>query len=89
MKLKYNFVVRAVGGKSVAVAVGKDNALFNGMIKLNSSAEFLFKILNERDASEEGLVLALTEKYDISEECARETVAKFVENLRNGGLLEE
>jgi hypothetical protein len=47
MKLKYRFIVRNVGGKLVAVAVGTDNEKFNGMVKLNANGEMIFKMLNE------------------------------------------
>ena len=47
MKLKYKFIVQNVSGKPVAVAVGKDNERFNGMITLNDSGAEIFKLLNE------------------------------------------
>ena len=56
MKLKYQFVVSKFGGKPVAVAVGRDNACFNGMIKLNDGGEVLFKLLNEGDITQEELL---------------------------------
>ena len=45
MKLKYKFVVREIDGTHVAVAVGKDNEKFNGMIKLNKSGAVIFNLL--------------------------------------------
>lgn len=88
MKLKYNFVVRPVGERMVAVAVGADNAKFNGMINLNETGEFLFGLLkNDTNLSE--IVSALTSKYDISEEDAAIAAENFILKLKEGGLLTE
>ncbi len=89
MKLKYNFVIRNVGTQTVAVAVGRDNALFNGMIKLNQTAEVVFGMLNKGDVSQEELVCALTEKYDIDKAHAEESVDRLIAQLRANELLEE
>lgn len=88
MKLKYNFVVRDVGGSPVAVAVGKDNAKFNGMIKLNASGEFIFKMLCE-DTTVDEIVFALLEKYDIIVEVAQQTVVEYIDNFRKNNLITE
>ena len=89
MKLKYKFVIRKVGGKPVAVAVGKDNELFNGMIKLNESGEFIFGMLNNGNVSAEDIVSALAEEYAIDLEVSRNTVTEFINYLEQNGLMEE
>ncbi len=89
MKLRYQFVIRAVGGSAVAVAVGKDNELFNGMVRLNTTGEFIFKILNERNATQAEILSAVAEKYNIPEAEASEKVLAFIDTLRSNGLLEE
>lgn len=89
MKLKYKFVVRQVGGRPVAVAVGKDNAHFNGMIKLNESGEFIFKMLNSGEVSQEEIISALIKEYEINQELAQNTVMEFSEYLKQNGLIEE
>ena len=88
MKLKYKFVVRDVGGSPVAVAVGTDNEKFNGMIKLNESGEFIFKMLFE-DTTLDRIVSALLAKYDITEELAQQTVLKYIDKLRENDLITE
>ena len=88
MKLKYNFVVRQVGDRMVAVAVGADNAKFNGMINLNETGEFIFSLLAE-DTNIEAIVSALTTKYDISEDDAKKATEGFISKLKEGGLLSE
>lgn len=89
MKLKYRFVVRNVQGKPVAVAVGKDNELFNGMIKLNSSGEWIFTTLSNESITQDDLVTRFAAQFVTTEELARPYVLGFLENLRQNGLLEE
>ncbi len=86
MKLKYNFVTRNVAGQAVAIVVGEDSKKFNGMIKLNGSGEFIFKMLG-KDVSEDDIVTAFLGEYDATEEQARDTVKKFIAELDGNGLL--
>lgn len=88
MKLKYKFVVREIDGRAVAVAVGKDNSRFRGMIKLNSTGRFIFEKLFE-DRTAEDIAVALSDEYAVSAEDALAEVTEFADKLRNGGLLEE
>ena len=88
MKIYDGFILREVGGQPVVVAVGAASELFNGMVKLNATGEFLFKELQE-EKSEDDLVKAMTEKYDVDEETARKDVQSFVETLVKPGIIEE
>ena len=88
MRLKYKFIVRNVAGQTVALAVGEDNKHFNGMIKLNSVGEFIFKLL-ENDISYDNIISSLTEKYDVSEEEAKESVSSYLDILRKNDLISE
>lgn len=88
MKLKYNFIVRNVAGQSVALAVGDDNAKFNGMIKLNSVGEFIFKLL-ENDVTEDEILNKITEEYEITAEEAKASVESYLAVLRQNGIIEE
>ena len=89
MRLKYRFIVRNVGGKPVAVAVGQDNKKFSGMIKLNASGEMIFKQLSTADMSQEELLARFAAEFDISEETAKPAVLGFLSQLRENGLLDE
>ncbi len=89
MKLKYNFVVRKVNDRAVAVAVGDDCTKFNGMVKLNPTGEFVFNMLNTGDVSMADIVAAVIEKYDVDEKTATDAVSVYVDSLRKSGLIEE
>ena len=88
MKLRYNFVVRSIDGRPVAVAVGKDNAEFNGMIRLNDTGKFIFDLLSV-DTTEADIVAGLTNNYDVDMSEAESAVKEFLQKLRDNGLLTE
>ena len=88
MKLKYNFVVRNVGGKCMAVAVGEDNARFNGMIKMNATGEFIFTMLKNNTTLEK-IAQAVVEKFGVDENQAKTDAEKFIDTLKKSGIIEE
>lgn len=86
MKLKYRFVTRNVGGNFVAVAVGDDGALFNGMVKLNKTGAFVLEQLKDETTVEE-IADKVAEKYDVTKEQALKDVAQCIESFRASGIL--
>ncbi len=88
MKIKSGFVLHSVGDENVVVAIGKRTAEFRGMIRLNGSGAFLFKLL-EKDTDVASLENALIEHYEITRELATEAVSSFVSQLENAGVLEK
>ena len=89
MKLKYKFMTKEVDGSTIAVAVGLDNNSFHGMIRLNKTGEFIFHMLNEKEVSQDEIVKAMMEKYDISKEMSERMVTEFIKKLQENELLEE
>lgn len=87
MKLKYQFVVRKVAGNAVAVAVGDRAEEFNGMIKLNPTAEFIFEKLNSGGFSHDELANSVRDAYDIDLETAEKAVSSLISSLNSYGLL--
>ncbi len=88
MKLKYNFVTNEVADKIVAVAVGDDLEKFGGFIKLNNIGATAFEML-KNDVTEEDIVNELLKKYpEHTVEETKESVADFINKLRESDLLE-
>ncbi len=87
MKIKEGFILREVAGNYIVVAVGNAVKAFNGVINLNETGAFLWKIL-EQGASEEQLKTALLGEYDVDEDTAKADVTAFVEKLKEKGLLD-
>lgn len=87
MKIKEGFVLRTVGDNSIVIALGENAKKFNAMISLNDVGAFLWKQL-EKGADEDGLVKALLDEYEVTEEIAKDGVKKFVKKLQEGELLD-
>lgn len=87
MKIKEGFILRKVGSQYVAAATGKASEKFNGMLRLNESGAFAFRLLQEGIA-EEGLVRRIVGEYDVSEEAARRDAEKFLAALGEADALE-
>ena len=88
MKLKQNFTVVEVGGEMVAVPVGEAAERFRGIIRLNETAAFIVKRLQE-ETTREALIEALSEEYDGPREQLASGVDGVLEQLRSCGALEE
>ena len=87
MKLKSGFVLKTVGDNHIVVPVGAQTVDFRCMITLNETGAFLWKLL-ETEQTEETLVAALLEEYDVTKDRAAADVAAFLTSLRDGSLLE-
>lgn len=87
MKIKDGFLLRQIAGGTVVVPVGKASVDFNGMITLNETGAFLWKLL-ENDISEEELLQRLTAEYDISEDIAKADINAFISKLKDAGLID-
>ncbi len=86
MKIKDGFILREVAGSYLVVAVGAAVKQFNGMINLNETGAFLWRLL-EKGATEEEAVSALLKEYDVDEETAKADVKAFTNKLTEAGLL--
>ena len=87
MKIKSGFVVRKVGGSSVAVPVGKMSKEFHGMINLNETGEMLWNIFSTEHTIDEA-VAEMLKIYDVSEEIVRKDVETFVQIIEERGFAE-
>ena len=88
MRLKSGLVTNAIDGENFAIATGRAAKNFNGLIKNNPTAAFLFELL-KKEQTEDSLVAALTEKYDVDEATARSDVRELVAFLKEKKLIKE
>ena len=86
MKIKEGFILREVAGSYIVVAVGNAVKEFNGVINLNETGAFLWKIL-EKGAEKEDLISALLAEYEVEAELATKDIEKFIEKLESAKLL--
>ena len=88
MKIKSGFVIEKVGDGFLAVAVGDRADEFTGLVRMNSTGAFLWKLVEERDMSKDELLKAVLDEYDVSAEIAKADIDKFEKQLSDGGILE-
>ena len=88
MKLKDGIVTNSIDGESFAIATGKAAREFNGLIKNNPSAAFIFELL-KTEQTEDSIVSAMLEKYEVDESTVRADVKALLELLKSKNLIEE
>ena len=86
MKIKEGFVLKEIDNNFIVVAIGEAVKTFNGMIQLNETSAFLWKLLEsgkeEREMAEE-----FAKEYGVSLEIATNDVNEFIQNLKEANLL--
>lgn len=87
MKIKDGFVLREVGGQAVVIATGDASKIFHGMIKLNSTAMDIWKLM-ESGLDAESIADSITEKYNIDRESAASDIKEFIEKMEKAGFIE-
>lgn len=87
MRIKDGYVVNEIAGTFYAVPVVKNPKLGSGMIKLNETAHFIWKML-ERGAECSDITEALAKEYDVSAETAAGDVEKFTNMLLSYDIAE-
>ena len=85
MKIKPEFKLRTVGGVNIVVSTaGMD---FQGMITVNETAAFIWKML-ETGAEPAAIVDALAEECGIAPAEIRADVDDFIAKLEGAGIVE-
>ncbi len=89
MRIKSGFVLEEVGGEYLAVAVGARAKEFSGMIRLNSTGAFLWKLMADKDISKEEIIeLVLAQYTGVDRAQVSSDVDNLVKTLSEGGILE-
>ncbi len=86
MQINKDFTIQKVGSSYVAVPVGETSKHFHGMVRLNETGAFLWNKMAEKDCTEEELVEAILEEYEIDRETATADVHRIVEQLRENHI---
>lgn len=86
MKLKTDLIIRNIAGECVAIPTGAAATQVNGLISLTSSGEVLIRCL-QHECSEEELVQALLDRYEVTAQVAKADVEAFLAKLREVNLL--
>lgn len=88
MKIREGFILRDVAGKTFVVATGELSKSFKGMITLNETGKYIWKLL-ENGAEKEEIVEAIMKDYDVQDRALVENdVNVFIEKLAGDNIIE-
>ena len=88
MRIVSGFILREVVGETVAIPSGDSAHLLSGLVALNEPGQFLFRLL-QTDRTQQELVQAMLEEYDVDAASAETDVAEYPAMLRHHRLLIE
>lgn len=85
MKIKSGYRLRKVGSNSIVVALG--NIDFSGLITVNETGTYIWKML-ETGAETDEIVSSLAEECSVEPGEIRQDVVDFIEKLKGADILE-
>ena len=88
MRIVPGFVIRQIAGEVIAVPAGPAARRLSGLAALNETGHFLFELL-QTEQTEESLLQAMLETYDIDADTARADIDEFLALLRTNDMLDE
>ena len=88
MRIVSGFVLRQIAGETIAIPSGPAARELSGLLALNGSGRLLFDLL-QSEQTEQSLVQAMLDTYEIDADTAQADVAEFLEILRQNGVLLE
>ena len=83
MKLKKEFITHMDGDQQMMVDI---SAKFSGLLRSNKTAAEIIEML-KTDTTEEKIVAAMQNKYDVPEATLKADVHKIIETLRSVGAI--
>ena len=88
MRLKDDFILHNTGDDFVIIATGEAAKNFNGMIKLNNMGGEIVTLL-KNEITEEKVVKAIVDKYEVDYDTAKEDITNLLNSLRKVGIIVE
>ena len=88
LKVKQGFMLREVSGVYCVVPVGEANKEFKGLIRLNSTAGYMFELMQEGITYDE-LVEKVLSEYDAPKEQIEHNANNIINALKSHNILED
>ena len=88
MKLKSNLTIREIAGEKILVINGASGVDLTKVVMFNSTAEFLWNSLQEKDFQNECVEELLVGKYGITKEQAKIDAGAWLKSLIDACLVE-
>ena len=87
MKIKRGLMLCKVGDEHVVLADGNVNMQIRGLTTVNETGAFIWETL-QKDCTQEQVVDAMTQEFDIDRATAEKDAAEFCALLERVGFLE-
>ena len=88
MRINPNYKLREIAGETIVVNQGTANVNMTRIISLNKSARLLYEEMAGKEFTVEDVAKALVNKYEIGDELALKDAQKWVESLKECGVIE-
>lgn len=89
MKINENFILKKIAGSTVVMPVGEAVNKVKGMIKLNPTAEIIWKAL-ESENDIDGVIEAVKNNcQNVDEVALTQDINEFIQKLRELEILED
>ncbi|MBR3435961.1 MAG: PqqD family protein [Bacteroidales bacterium] len=87
MKINPIYKVRKIAGENIILLQGKTGGDMTRVVAFNESALLMWDSLQGKDFTVDDAVAVLLDNYDVEEATARADAEKWVETIRENGLL--
>lgn len=88
MRLKQGFILHEIGNEHMAVATGEAAENFNGLVRNNETAAYIFELL-QNEITRDEIVDAMCQRYDADRSEIAEDVDRMIREIRNAGFMHE
>lgn len=89
MRINGEFFIRNIAGDNVLIPIGNTALNFNGMIILNETGTFVWKLLVNGETNKDSIIRELIKDYEIDEDTANQDLEAYLKNLVQEGILIE
>lgn len=87
MKINPIYKVRKIAGENIILLQGKIGGDMTRVVAFNESALLMWESLQGKEFTVDDAVAVLLDNYDVEEATARADAEKWVETIRENGLL--
>ena len=87
MKINPIYKVSKIAGENIILLQGKTGGDMTRVVAFNESALLMWDSLQGKDFTVDDAVAVLLDNYDVEEATARADAGKWVETIRENGLL--
>lgn len=89
MRIKKGFELRKICNENIVISHGIENIDFSKVISLNESAATIWHCVEGKEFTENDMVKALCDEYEVDEQTAQQDCVNLVASWIDAGLVEK